>query len=96
MQTFREWLNETESVKLFEKVRRLPDNDIDNFISKNWKSVITLKYSGVAALELSQLLSDDVIISAELDYMHINGDIPLIKKKEVNSIFKKYNVKIVD
>ena len=85
---FREFLNMNEGL------RRLPDNDIDLFIKKNWDGVLTFEFSISAATQLSKLV--DVIYTQDSKYMYINSDIPDNIKIKIDEIIKKFKIKTLD
>lgn len=83
---FREFLNES--------LRRLPDNDIDLYIKKNWKGVLTFEFNISAATQLSKLV--DVIYTQDSKYMYINSDMPDNTKIKIDEIIKKFKIKSLD
>lgn len=85
---FREFLNMNEGL------RRLPDNDIDLFIKKNWDGVLTFEFNISAATQLSKLV--DVIYTQDSKYMYINSDIPDNIKIKIDEIIKKFKIKALD
>jgi len=87
MKSFRE---------IAEGMMKLSDNKMDDIIKNKYEGfVTTYKFNKEGSIELGKLM-DDVMISKDNKFMHINSRQSPAMMKKTQAIVKKFNLKKID
>lgn len=86
MKTFRE---------IAEAIKKMSDDKIDSFISKEWNGkATTFSYNAEAVMEIAVVLKqDDVVVTKDMKFFHIPEITDRRMNNQISKILLKYNVK---